>query len=162
FVDAWDNDFDGVVHHGFVVKDKGKTHGRYETRHYHIIALPEELRERHAAWAGLKTVGMVISERQVAGQETTYETRYFISSLPAKVKAFAHAVRSHWGIENGLHWTLDVAFREDESRVRKDNAPENLALLRRLAVSVLKQDKTMKVGIAAKRKCAGWDEEYLL
>lgn len=162
FFDALDNDFAGVVHHAFTTKEKGKTHGRFESRHYHVIAAPPELLERHSEWSGLKTLGMVISERQVAGQETTYETRYFVSSLPAKVKSFAHAVRSHWGIENGLHWVLDIAFREDESRVRKDNAPENLALLRRLAVSVLKRDTSLKVGIAAKRKCAGWDDEYLL
>jgi predicted transposase YbfD/YdcC len=78
------------------------------------------------------------------------------------VKTFARAVRSHWRIENSLHWALDVSFREDDSRLRKDHGPENLALLRRLAVSLLKQDTTVKRGIATKRKRAGWDDDYLL
>jgi predicted transposase YbfD/YdcC len=162
FAAALDNDFADCEHHAVTTRAKGKKHGRFEARHYHVLALSEEFRERHPQWHGLRTVALVISERQVAGQEATHEMRYFLSSLPAKAKSLARAIRGHWGIENGLHWVLDVAFREDDSRVRKDNAPENLALLRRLAVSVLKQDRTLKVGIAAKRKCAGWDDDYLL
>jgi len=90
------------------------------------------------------------------------EVRYFISSLPAKVKQLARAVRQHWGIENGLHWVLDVAFHEDRMRQRDRHGIENLALLNRLAVSLLRQDKTVKAGVKCKRKAAGWDDKYLL
>jgi predicted transposase YbfD/YdcC len=90
------------------------------------------------------------------------EVRYFISSLPAKVKRLASAVRQHWGIENGLHWVLDVAFNEDRLRLRERNAIQNLALLNRLAVSLLRQDKTIKAGVKCKRKTAGWNDDYLL
>lgn len=105
---------------------------------------------------------MVYSERQVGAEEMTSETRFFISSMPLSVKRFANAIRSHWGIENNLHWVLDVSFREDESRLRKDHGPENLALVRRLAASLLQRDETCKGGVACKRKHAGWDEDYLL
>lgn len=104
---------------------------------------------------------MVYSERTVGDQEPSSEVRYFINSLPPKVKTFARAVRGHWDIENSLHWVLDVSFREDESRVRKDHAPENLALVRRLAAALLNQEKTTKGGIACQRKQAGWDNDYL-
>jgi predicted transposase YbfD/YdcC len=88
-------------------------------------------------------------------------TRYFISSWHATADEFLHAIRDHWQIENGLHWVLDVAFREDESRIRKDHAPANMALLRHIAVNLLKQESTAKVGISNKRKRAGWDNDYL-
>jgi predicted transposase YbfD/YdcC len=104
---------------------------------------------------------MVYSERQVGDAEPTSETRFYISSLKPKAKTFARAVRGHWGIENSLHWVLDVSFREDESRLREGHGPENLALLRRMAASLLQNEKTAKVGVAAKRKLAGWDDEYL-
>ena len=94
--------------------------------------------------------------------QTSDEVRYFISSLPAKVKRLASAVRRHWGIENGLHWVLDVAFNEDRMRQRDRNGAENLALLNRLAVSLLRQDTTVKAGIKCKRKRAGWNDDYLL
>ena len=90
------------------------------------------------------------------------EVRYFISSLPAKVKRLAGAVRQHWGIENGLHWVLDVAFNEDRMRQRDRNGAENLALLNRLAVSLLRGDTTVKAGVKCKRKTAGWNDDYLL
>jgi predicted transposase YbfD/YdcC len=107
-------------------------------------------------------MGMVFSERQVGKEPTTEETRYYISSLSAKVKTFARAVRGHWGIETSLHWVLDISFREDESRLRKDHGPENLALIRRLAASLLHQETKAKGGVACKRKQAGWDNDYLL
>ena len=110
----------------------------------------------------MRSLGLEFSECQVGQQEATCETRFFISSLAAKVKRFARAVRGHWGIENSLHWVLDISFREDDSRLRKDHGPENLALLRRLAVSLLHQEDSRKVGVACKRKEAGWDNDYLL
>jgi len=90
------------------------------------------------------------------------QTRYFISSLPADAKAILKAKRSHWKIENQLHWVLDIAFREDECRVRKDHAAENLAVLRHMALNLLKNEKTAKGGIHAKRLQAGWNNDYLL
>ena len=160
FVQGLEDDFAGLEHRAQVTRARG--HGRVEERNYHVVAVPEAFRARHREWAGLRTLGMVFSVRQVGPAEPTCETRFFISSLPPKVKAFARAVRSHWGIENSLHWVLDVTFREDGSRLRKDHGPENLALLRRLAVSLLKREKGSKLSLAAKRKAAGWDDDYLL
>lgn len=105
---------------------------------------------------------MVESERSVAGQEPSRERRYYISSLAADAKQMNRVIRSHWSMENSLHWVLDIAFREDDSRIRKDQGPENMATLRHIALNLLKQDKRIKVGIKSKRKNAGWDERYLL
>jgi predicted transposase YbfD/YdcC len=160
FLDGLDNDFANLKHHAY--RTVAEDHGRVETRHYHVVAVPAELAERHAAWQGLRTLGMVFSERQVGNEEVTCETRFYIGSLAPKVKTFARAVRGHWGIENSLHWVLDVSFREDDSRLRKEHGPENLGLLRRLAVSLLHNEGTENVGVACKRKQAGWDNEYLL
>ena len=93
--------------------------------------------------------------------ERTIERRLFINSIPADAKRFAEAVRHHWGIENGLHWCLDVGFNEDSSRIRKDNAPENFAVIRHIALNLLKQETTAKTGIKNKRLMAGWDHAYL-
>jgi predicted transposase YbfD/YdcC len=144
-----------------VITTEDEGHGRHETRVYTMVRLTQEFLSRHPEWNGLKTVGMVRSERTVGRGETTTEVRYFISSLSLKVAKFAHAVRSHWRIENNLHWVIDVGFREDESRVRTDHAPENLAWVRRIAANLLAKDD-MPVGTAAKRKIAGWNDEHLL
>jgi predicted transposase YbfD/YdcC len=160
FLDGLEEDFAGSEHHEHQTVEKN--HGRVETRTYHVLPVPKELAQRHADWQGLRSLGMVFSECQVGEQEATCEIRFFISSLAPKVKTFARAVRGHWGIENSLHWVLDISFREDESRLRKDHGPENLALLRRLAVSLLHQEDSRKVGVACKRKEAGWDNDYLL
>src|SRR5687767_5975422 len=137
-------------------------HGRSETRETFVAPATEGM-VAPGAWLGLATVVMVI-RRCVdhATGKASDEVRYFISSLPAKVKRLAGAVRQHWGIENGLHWVLDVAFNEDRMRQRDRNGVENLALLNRLAVSLLRQDKTVKAGVKCKRKTAGWDDNYLL
>ena len=104
---------------------------------------------------------MILSERRIE-EEIEAQDRYFISSLDSDARRMLRAVRSHWGIENSLHWVLDIAFDEDHQRVRKDNGPANFAVLRHIALNLLKQDKTVKVGIKAKRLKAGWDEPYLL
>jgi predicted transposase YbfD/YdcC len=103
---------------------------------------------------------MLVSERRL-WNKTTYEVRYYISSLSSDAKVFAIAVRSHWGIENSLHWVLDVTFAEDNSRIRKDNAPQNLALLRHLAINLLRQEKTVNSSLAQKRYRAALDNNYL-
>ena len=137
-------------------------HGRSETRET-FVAPATRAMAASGAWPGLATAVLVI-RRSVdrATGKSSDEARYFISSLPAKVKRLAGAVRQHWGIENGLHWVLDVAFNEDRMRQRDRNGAENLALLNRLAVSLLRQDKTIKAGVKCKRKAAGWDDDYLL
>jgi predicted transposase YbfD/YdcC len=158
FQECLANDFAGVPHR--YQKTVDRRHGRHEWRHYYIVEVPESLRTRHA-WRDLRSVGMVYAERQVGDGPTDGETRLFISSLRAEVKAFARAVRGHWGIENGLHWVLDVAFGEDASRVRKDHGPENLAWLRRVALSLLRNEPS-EDSVKCKRKMAGWDNDYLL
>ncbi len=137
--------------------DKG--HGRLEVRHYWTTSHIDWLLETHQ-WAGLKSIGMVTSERTINGKTST-ETRYFISSQKMEAKTFAGLVRSHWGIENSLHWVLDVTFREDESRIRRNNAAENMCLIRRVALSLLKQENSKKRSLKAKRKLAGWSTDYL-
>ena len=114
-----------------------------------------------ALWEDLRTISMVVSERQVAGEESTTDVRYYIGSKPGKAKEYAGYIRGHWGIENSLHWILDMAFDEDRSRIRKDHGQENLALLRRLAVSVLKNAKSCPGSIRTKQLQAILDDEVL-
>lgn len=136
-----------------------KAHGREEHRTIHAVPVPQTLRNREL-WRDLKSVVMVESRRSVVGREESF-TRYFISSLEADAERSGHAVRSHWGIENSLHWVLDFTFREDESRTRKGHGAENIAALRRLAITLLKQEPT-KQSLTIKRLIAGWDDDYLL
>lgn len=114
-----------------------------------------------ALWAGLKTVVMIVSERRLWNKTTT-EARFYLSSLSSNAEKIAGAIRSHWGIENSLHWTLDVTFSEDKSRIRKAHSPENFALLRRLAINLLKQEKTSKQSLKMKRYRAAMDNNYLV
>jgi len=136
-------------------------HGRIESQHYWVTDDIGWL-EQAKNWAGLKSTGRVAYESvNKATGDTRVELRYFISSLPANAKAFADAVRMHWRVENGLHWCLDVAFNENGCRVRKDAAPVNLAVVRQVALNLLKQKKTAKTGIQDKRLMAGWNHQYL-
>jgi predicted transposase YbfD/YdcC len=160
FSEGLDNDFADMEHHSHRTEEQG--HGRVETRIYHIVGVPETLAERHADWKGLRSIGMVCSERQEGNKEASMETRVFITSMPPKVKLFARAVRNHWSIETSLHWVLDISFREDESRLHKGHGQENMALIRRLSASLLHNEPTCQAGVACKRKCAGWDDDYLL
>lgn len=153
---------DGVGYEGYAVdyhETEERNHGRHEIRRYWSLA-SKDLLVHAGAWANLSMIGMMESERTV-NEETSIEYRYYIASIENSATEFARAVRGHWGIENGLHWVLDVALREDDCRVRKGNAPENLALLRHIAINAVKQEKTKKLGVKNKRLKAGWDETYL-
>ena len=105
---------------------------------------------------------MIEAERRIEGQPTSRERRYYLLSLDGDVQRFATAVRSHWSIENQLHWCLDVAFDEDQSRIRSGHAPENMTLMRKIALNLLAKEDSVKVGKKAKRLKAGWDDDYLL
>jgi predicted transposase YbfD/YdcC len=138
-----------------------KDHGRIEGRRCWVTEDTDWFTGK-AEWAGLRSFIMVEAEREVVGQAATVERRYFISSLPADAKQSLRAVRGHWQVENSLHWVLDVAFREDACRTRTGHAPENLATLRHMAVNLLKQERSCKLGVKSKRLKAGWDEGYML
>ena len=134
-------------------------HGRIEERYYYVCDLPESMSWAKEEWKGIRSIGEVITIIEREGKRSI-ETRHFITSREAKVRTFAEAVRGHWGIENSLHWVLDVTFNEDQSRIRKDNGPDNFALLRRFAITIIKQDKS-KGSIRRKRKRAAWNDDAL-
>jgi len=155
----WDADFEGDAVGRLQVEETG--HGRREARTYIQLEAPKDL-PGFKSWRGLKSIGVAISE-VVRDGEATDEVRYYISSLAVEpdAKTFAGAVRSHWGIENGCHWTLDVTFREDESRIREKHLRENMAWLNRFCLSLLKQHPGRQ-SVAAKRRSCGWSDDYLM
>ena len=144
-------------------KTTNKGHGRIDVRECWSTSNPEYLNliRNVQNWTGLKSIAMVVCTRIIDHKETKH-VRFYISSLPSHAKRILEAVRKHWSIENELHWILDVAMNEDHSRVRKDHAPENLAVLRHIALNLLKHEKTARGGIHAKQLQAGWKEDYLL
>lgn len=145
------------------LKSHTEAHGRTEFRHIFVVKESEyrDYLRRAGAWKHLKTLVKLVTVRTTA-QKTEISTRYFISSWDASAADFLRAIRDHWQIENGLHWVLDIAFREDAARLRKDHAPHNMAVLRHIALNLLKLERSGNVGIAAKRKMAGWNNDYLL
>lgn len=136
-------------------------HGRIETRN--IMASSDiAWLQKHHQWPGLKSIIAITSNRQT-GESSNCETRYFISDLPAEqINKIATSIRSHWGVENQLHWSLDMAFDEDHSRARIGNSAANLSTVRHIALNLLKADSSLKVGIKTKRARAGWDNSYLM
>ena len=148
--------------HGYARQvDKG--HGRIEIRQCWTVSDPALITYLTARqpWANLRTVVRLRAERRLADLRTV-EDRFYLSSLENDATLLLQTARGHWGIENGLHWVLDIAFREDESRVRKDHAPENLAVIRHMALNLLRAETTLHIGVRAKRMRAGWDRDYLL
>jgi predicted transposase YbfD/YdcC len=157
FANAQESRFKSVTHDELVTSEKG--HGRTEVRLYYTMPVPETLRTA-AEWKGLKSIGMTITYRH-ADLDCDGDVRYYINSFASDAKRFAGAVRGHWGIENSLHWVMDVTFREDDSRIHKDYGGENVSWLRRLAISLIKRDTTIKDSIRSKRIRAGYDVEFL-
>ena len=138
-------------------------HGRQELRSYRLSPVPGALQRAAAHWPGLTSGVQVVRRRQQAGSEASEEVSYYLSSLPAHTpaKVLAHSIRAHWSVENQLHWSLDVAMREDAAQSYKDQSPHNQTVLRRMALQVLKNDTSVKIGLQAKRKRAGWSLGYL-
>jgi len=156
FAKAFDSDFADLDHDRYEMHDTG--HGRQEYRCYTVIHSTEGLRQA-TEWVGLTTIGMCYSERTVQGK-TTHDARYFIGNKRASAKYYGRGLRQHWGIENQLHWQLDVTFDEDDNRVTKRHAVENLALLRRLTLSLLLAHPA-KLSVAKKRFAAALDTDFL-
>lgn len=157
FNDHLEDDFARTKVHRYETTEKG--HGRQGTRWYYVCPVPDNLPDR-TRWPNLKAVGIAISNTQ-RDEKDCNEIRYYILSKYLSGRRFAEAVRSHWTIENRLHWQLDVTFQEDQSRIRKGHADANFSVLRRTALSMLTNESTLKVGIKNKRLTAGWDETYL-
>ena len=157
FADHLEDNFAGMKVRRHETMEKG--HGREETRSYLVCPVPEDLPDRDR-WYNLKAIGIAISTVQRDGKECN-EVRCYILSKYLSGRRFAEAVRGHWGIENRLHWQLDVTFQEDQCRIRKGHADTNFSLLRRTALSMLKNESSVKIGVKNKRLTAAWDDSYL-
>ncbi len=157
FFSKHEEDFAGVRVSRHQTVEKG--HGREETRLYYVCSVPRDLPDRKR-WSNLAAIGWTINDTMRGGKRC-YEMRYYIMSRKLSAKEFAAAVRGHWSIENSLHWQLDVTFGEDQSRLRRGHADANFSILRRTALSLLKNNKTLKVGVKNRRLAAGWDDSYL-
>ena len=151
-----DGDLEGAEE--LTTTDRG--HGREEERTYLQLPAPEDLPGR-GEWKGLKSVGVVTS-RRVKGDQESIEVRYYLSSLPVDVELFARAVRGHWSVENACHWSLDVTFREDDSRVRERVLGSNITWLYRFTLSILKQHPDRRMSLIMKRRACGWSEKFLM
>ena len=161
FAYACEKEFQDIDHHTYQTVEKG--HGRVEIRRYWTISDPEFLTwlDPKNKWAGLRSIGRVEAQR-IIDDEVTAEIRYYISSLAGDAAQFGQAVRTHWQIENCLHWVLDISFREDDCRIRTGYGPQNMAVLRHIALNLLGQEQTAKCGLKNKRLKAAWDNDYLL
>ena len=157
FNDHLEDDFARVKVSRHKTSEKG--HGREETRYYYVCAVPDDLPDRQR-WPKLAAIGIVITD-VMRGGTNHCEVRYYILSKRLSARRFAAAVRGHWGIENRLHWQLDVTFQEDQSRLRKGHADANFSILRRTALSLLKNNRTRKLGVKNKRLTAAWSQSYL-
>lgn len=143
-------------------------HGRIETRKTWATSDIEWCEGRHA-WKNLESFDRVERTREIRRVDgpkdeykTEHEVSYYLSFIPPSAVHLGTVIRQHWGVENGLHWTLDVAFREALSRIRIENGSENIATLRKIALNLLKEETSLKRGVASKRMAAGWDDDYLL
>ncbi len=160
FRDAFASEKVGYEYSEYMPKNSG--HGRKEMRIYQVLNNVQDLVDPDGEWKKLNSVARVQYYSLLKNGKSKLETRYFITSVSQQAQQLSESIRGHWSIENQLHWVLDVGFNEDDSRIRKDNAPENLAIVRHIALNLLKQDKTLKGSIKNKRKVAGWDNDYLL
>ena len=158
FADYMEDDFARTQVSQHETEERG--HGRQENRTYYVCPVPKDFPDRRR-WPKLKAIGVAFSET-MRGGKPCHEARCYIMSKKLSAKRFGQGVRSHWGIENRLHWQLDVTFQEDQSRIRLGHADANFSILRRTALSLLKNNHTSKVGIKNKRLIAGWNEAYLL
>ena len=157
FDGAQSNQFQGIEHDYFEHTDGG--HGRIEVRRCWAVGDVSWLRHQDR-WAGLRSLVM-IEARRIVGTEQSLEQRYYLTSLAPEAARLLEAVRGHWGIENQVHWVLDVSFSEDASRIRKDHGAANMSLVRRLRLNLIRQEQTVKSSLRQKRKRAGWDNRYL-
>ena len=157
FLDQMEDDFARIKVSQHETNERG--HGRDEHRTYMVCDAPADLPDL-ARWKNLKRIGIAINET-IRDGKTTDDVRYYILSRKMSARSFGAAVRGHWGIENRLHWQLDMTFGEDQCRIRKGNADANFSILRRTALSLLKNEKTAKVGMKNKRLTAAWNTEYL-
>jgi predicted transposase YbfD/YdcC len=162
FKQSLESDFQAQRHSYCEHHADTNNHGRIETREHWVVEVPEHLKRATKYWSKLQTIAMIRRTRE-QGDKSSEDTHYYISSLPlsAGAQIVAYAIRSHWEVENALHWSLDVSFKEDACRVRKDEGPANLACMRRVAPTQLKRETSLTVGIKNKRSRAGWDPTYM-